>query len=195
MIEQQNANELRQLARKLAVKITAEMLQLGNVLLAIHSNRHWEGWGYDDWHDYVHTEIGMSAAASYRLLSITRWIHSERLLKAQREAVVSLGRTKAYYLTLVARKPTLDKWLTRAKKMTGEQLRSAVYSTSGEWETKCVAFNVTRAQLRTINTAIMLARDYYDDPDEPVRGDALATACEKFIASEKKSAARRRKTG
>jgi hypothetical protein len=186
--EHQTAQEHRALARKLARQIDEQMLRLGNVLLAIHANQYWVEWGYDDWSDYVRTEIGMPPGSSYRLLAITRWIHATRANKATRQALIDIGRTKAYYITLAAGDPQV--WIDKARKMTAEQLKSAIYSATGRWESKFIGFHVRRSALARLNRAIDIAKSEYTEPHAVTRGEALTDIVDAYLDAQKKTTLR-----
>lgn len=170
--------ELRRTARDLGKRVNAEMLALGDVLTIIHSGQLYYHWGYTAWQDYIDEEIGVHVAATYELMSISRWMAREQIAKKQRERLAALGRCKAAIVSKMARKGTLDTYLDLAERSTIHQLRAMC---SGEREAdspKVVSFWMDGVQRRELERAMKKARGMC--VGEPTNGVLLAEVCTGF---------------
>lgn len=180
------SSELRRIARDLGKSINNEMFRLGETLSAISGAQFYYEWGFTTWADYVEGEVGIGVGTSYDLISITRWIHAEKLSKGQRERLLSLGRCKAALLSRLHRGVSVDAWPNVAAEHTVHQLRGLVFGEIGAELKRAAGFWMTERQRRAVERAIKVARQRHGD--ELVRGDLLAHICEEYYRQEKRHA-------
>jgi hypothetical protein len=177
-----NKAQVRALARKLGTEANDALFRLADILLIVHNNGFYHGWGWRAWGDYVESEVGISTAASYELMQIARWANRYGLTKAQRNRLAPLGRCKVAALTKLARKDNVDDWFDYATENTVRKLKAMAKGIHDANAPQTVAVWLHAQHRRDYQDAMNIARDKLGDV---IQGELLGDICAFYIRNKK----------
>lgn len=118
-------DEVRKMASLLKQTVDISYLYLGKLLYVIKVRKLHEGWGFDEFQDYVASELGFKYRKAVYLISIWKRLIIDLGLKDT--DIKGLPWTKLVELIgVVKNKDDFEEWKEEAKKLTVSELKSRV---------------------------------------------------------------------
>jgi len=124
--------KIRQKVLDLKETMDKSRWEMAVVFYKIHDESIFQRWGYNNFDQYIETEVKMTVRTAQYLLAMYRWFMFEiegDFSKERRaeiiEAVRNLGWTKARHLIGITDASNIDEWIKKAQEMSSSDLQSA----------------------------------------------------------------------
>ena len=182
---QRSSTEVRDEAKKLAVRYKDCWAELAKMLYRIKLVRDYEKWKYHTFEAYVEEELGLEARTVRYWLSIYDKIVLQLGVSEEKLKGKAWGRVR--YIVPVVNKANIDKWLDKAERLSQPEIAATVRDViEGRPEPDedavftPLTFRVNPDQRKTIVTAIEKAKKMSPNDNE-ADAHALEMICLSFL--------------
>jgi len=188
--------DIRKSVIELKETIDKSRWRLAEVLFAIHDQTIFQRWGYNNFDQYVSTEVKMTERTAQYLVSMYGWfVHdmgpklSEEDRKEMIDGVRELGWTKARSLIGVTTPENVQEWIEKAKKLSSTELQNAVKKAlvekgggnpSDVKDMKRMSVAFADEQYDIVQQALGLAEQ---KAESNKKGHLLSLICQDFVAT------------